>query len=702
MKKNFNILKVSLIILIMMSGFVMVAQKNASKGDRYFDKNLFTEAIKYYRIEAKNGDRYSSLYAKQQLAKCYRILGEFEMAENMYRKILKSKKNRLDPSNFLNYGKSLKSSAKYAEAKIQFKEYIKLNPGDPMGEIFLYSCDSAQNWLEETIGKEVKNLESINTEASDFSPVILNQSKLVFTSSREGSKEALISFDGGMKVQRLDIYSANIYELTGETKIDVVSIPNINSPLHEGSATFSADGTEMYFTRTIKGKKTKKTKKTTTNEVVSTLQIFYSKIDSLGEWSEPVSAFVFNSLDYSIGQPALSYDGETLFFMSDMKGGYGGTDIYFTEKREDGTWIEPINAGSEVNTFGYELFPYISEKGILYFSSDTHIGMGKLDIFSSTKHQNEWGNVKNLKPPYNSIGNDFGIVFDKKAARGFFSSDRFNGMGAEDIYSFSEEIAPLVIEIDGVKLKLVDNTIYDGLKYVLKNKTTKKDTTLVAEDGFFTFQLTPNNDYELQVKKNRFSVYNKLEFKVSLEDQKNYSTTTIKALTEPFFFKGDLSVLDPDDTNHVDRIALVNQQVQLLDSNINDLVRTDNYGAYIFKNKLSENVNYQIVASKKVVPELVKVIKVENAMDSILVKGEVLDNALLAVEAKITIRKEGLVFKEVKTTADGHFSIVLPTEFSYEIMAAAKGFYPGLKSINPQDFLNKKTFNLKVKLNKVD
>ena len=121
MEITFNIRIIGIVTaLSLMTYSSAFSQKHSNKGDRYFDKNLFEDAIKYYQLEAKSGNRYFSIYAKQQLAACYRIIGEFELAEKTYKKILKSKRNRKDPTNFLNYGKSLKSSAKYAEAKIQF------------------------------------------------------------------------------------------------------------------------------------------------------------------------------------------------------------------------------------------------------------------------------------------------------------------------------------------------------------------------------------------------------------------------------------------------------------------------------------------------------------------------------------------------------------------------------------------------------
>ena len=187
-----------------------LAQLNSNKGDRYFDKNLFREAIKYYQLEIQNGKKNTVDYAMIKLADCYRLLGEFELAEETYKKILKKKRNQDDPFNYLNYGKTLKNSAKYAEAKEQFEIYIKMKPEDQMGPILLHSCDSAQLWLEQTIGKEVTKLEKVNTEYADFSPIFVTNSELIFSSSRPESKKAFISPNGGLEVDRMDTYKIDL------------------------------------------------------------------------------------------------------------------------------------------------------------------------------------------------------------------------------------------------------------------------------------------------------------------------------------------------------------------------------------------------------------------------------------------------------------------------------------------------------------
>lgn len=483
------------------------AQRNSDKADRYFNQNQFESAIKYYQLDVNSGNKKAKEYAMAKLADCYRIIGEFEKAEETYRKILK-RKNK-EPKNYLNYGLSLKSSAKYAEAKLQFEEYIKLKPDDPMGPVYLQSCDSAQKWLDETIGKEIKNIEQINTSFSEFGTYVY-QNQLYFSSSRPGSKQAFISFDGGGDVHRMDVYEVDLVDLLNKTisEKQIKNVSPVNSPMHEGVPTFTKDGSEMYFTKTVKGSRNQKT-----NNILNTLQIFYSKKDSTGNWIKPISAFTFNSSDYSVAHPALTNDGKRMYFMSDMPGGLGKTDIYFSDKNADGTWSKPKNVGNKVNTFGYELFPVIAPNGDLYFSSNAHPGMGQLDVFCAKFIDGKWDNVQNMKPPINSIGNDFGVSFDQSGYRGFVSSDRFNGKGSEDIYSFSSDaVIDVMIVNDTVWVK--NNFVFDDVKFKFSNLTDSSDVETNIEDASHKLVLSDAKNYIIIAKKNGMP-YGKIEISKS-------------------------------------------------------------------------------------------------------------------------------------------------------------------------------------------
>lgn len=662
-------MRIVALMTVLLFASPLLAQKYSEKGDKYYDKNLFREAIEYYKLEIKAGNSKTVDYAMQKLANCYRITEQFALAEETYKKILKKKKK--DPKNYLNYAQSLKSSAKYAEAAVQFKEYIKLNPADPMGVIYLQSCDSAQKWLDETIGNEVRNVEKINSPLSDFAPVFLSSDKLYFSSSREGSKEALVSLNGGVEIHRLDLYDIDIASLDANKEVPLKNFTDINTPLHEGPATFSANGKELYFTRTVDGKKNK-----TTNKVLNTLQIFYCSQDSTGKWSKPVSAFTFNSTEYSVGQPSLTGDGKRIYFMSDMPGGYGGTDIYYCDKLADGKWSSPVNVGNKVNTFGHELFPYISANGLLYFSSDTHPGMGQLDIFSSTYTNGEWSVVRNLKPPVNSIANDFGIALDQQYMRGFFSSDRFNGKGLEDIYSFSE-IIPLKLTVNGGMIQFPDKSIFDGIKYKLVDEKTKTETTLEPKDGVYSLPLNESQQYTLVGKKNGFS-YNKIAMNIVRDTLGNYLEVKLKPTLKPVMVDGYLTSATKGDTAKKTKEGPVNDVlVFLVDSTtIMEHHASAANGYYNFSHRLNGNREYTIIAKIGVPKEPPPVVKavVPDSLQNIRLNGDVKDAAGGVKNAQIVIRDGGAVIAELRSDELGAFRYSLSPEREYTITANANGY----------------------------
>ncbi len=228
----------------------------------------------------------------------------------------------------------------------------------------------------------------------------------------------------------------------------------INSQLHEGPVSFNRKGDRMYFTRS--NSKQGVTKSDKKGKVV--LKIYEAH---KGEYDwENVHELPFNSDKYTCMHPSLSADGRKLFFASDMSDGFGGMDIYFSEKQSDGGWSRPINLGSEVNTAKNEVFPFFHESGTLFFSSDGHDGLGGLDIFMIDLSKRIWGNPINLGEPFNSPKDDLGLVLDENGELGYFTSDRDGGKGRDDIYVFEAPGGIKGIEMPQVQETLV--TVYDG------------------------------------------------------------------------------------------------------------------------------------------------------------------------------------------------------------------------------------------------
>ena len=209
-------------------------------------------------------------------------------------------------------------------------------------------------------------------------------------------------------------------------QVEAFSLSNQVKKNHQGPVAFSRNNQMMYFSQNIKSKRNK----------ISSIGIFTAKKND-GKWKE-IQAFELNNPEYSIAHPTLSADGATVFFVSDMPGGYGGTDIYFS-KFMNGQWSKPYNIGNVINTPFNEMFPFLHQDGTLYFASEGHAGYGGLDIFYSKYENGKWTKPVNLGKDINSSYDDFGLILDKNKYSGYLSSNRLGGKGGDDIYRIEVE-----------------------------------------------------------------------------------------------------------------------------------------------------------------------------------------------------------------------------------------------------------------------
>jgi outer membrane protein OmpA-like peptidoglycan-associated protein len=270
---------------------------------------------------------------------------------------------------------------------------------------------------------------------SNFSPTFY-KTGIVFLSDRpaQGKSKDKSMWTGK---EYLDLYFTSPVEGNENWLEPELLKGDINGMFDEGPAVFSSDFTRVYFTRTdYKGKNVAKNEQ---NETI--LKLYSGRLDGTS-WNLE-SALPFNDEDYSVGHPALSADGNTLFFVSDMPWGYGGTDLY-SSTFIDGQWSDPVNLGSRVNTDGDEMFPFYSADSILYFASDGHIGLGGLDIYETNWNGDYWVNPENLQYPVNSPKDDFGYIIDSLGILGYFSSNRVSK--TDHIFSFIKH--PPIITYD--------------------------------------------------------------------------------------------------------------------------------------------------------------------------------------------------------------------------------------------------------------
>jgi outer membrane protein OmpA-like peptidoglycan-associated protein len=270
----------------------------------------------------------------------------------------------------------------------------------------------------------------------------------------------------------------------------------VNSQVHEGSVSFSRDGNFLYFTRNnLEGG----IPKTNSKDKV-TLKIYEA---SRGKYDwQGIRSLPFNSDEYSCVHPSLSADGSRLFFASNMPGGYGGYDLYYTEKNTE-NWSQPINLGAAINTEGNELFPFIHKSDLLFFSSNGHKGKGGLDLFMVSTANDAFGVPENLEAPYNSPEDDLGFILNEDATRGYLSSSRKNGSGGDDIYMFEADGEP-IIEMEEVILNTMvvayDEQTGERLSNAGVRILERTEDGFVDGDEVYDVEMTPSPSGELMMK----------------------------------------------------------------------------------------------------------------------------------------------------------------------------------------------------------
>jgi outer membrane protein OmpA-like peptidoglycan-associated protein/tetratricopeptide (TPR) repeat protein len=480
----------------MLSLLLVSAQDPGKEAETHYNNYNFALALEAYKKLLEKQE--ASLKIVKRIADCYRFLNNSKEAEFWYAQTLTFPDH--EPENLRFFADAARKNGNYDKAKRLYLRYADRVPDQAALALKLAAnCDEVRQWIEKPAPYELAPLAELSSDNLDFSPVFYQQG-LVFTSDRvlPGSKEPLSGWTGKPL--------AKLYYARSEggrfTTIEPLPGP-INSKFENGSAVFNQSEDVVYFTRVNKIKpKVTWVKFSAEEEFINRLEIYISSKNG-NTWSEPVP-FPFNDINaYSIGHPALSRGGDTLYFASDMPGGFGDTDIYFSVKRKGGSWSKPVNAGPQVNTASKELFPVVAQTGF-YFSSEGHSGMGGLDIYQAQGSGSRWKNVRNLRYPLNSSSDDFGILFDKSGQAGYLSTNRNSADGSDNLYAF--QYAAPSCRLTGWTLEHIParpGEVQEApVSEVLVRITNNVDTTTVQaysdKFGNFTFEVRDGVTYTVK------------------------------------------------------------------------------------------------------------------------------------------------------------------------------------------------------------
>jgi len=494
------------LLLIIGITFSCTVSKRYRSAMTSFEIGEYTKSIASFRkIYIHTKDRQQKALIQFKIAESYYKIGQYRSAESYYKSALI--RNAGGATTWLHYAEVLRANGKYAEAIKNYKAYLDSVPGDQIALNGIESSTKTVEWIKKPTRYKIENLKYINSISGDYAASYagVHDNEIFFTSSRKGSigkKKSAIT--GELSA---DIYKAS-YNLQ-KSRWDKPQLVDdqrvIDTFNEEGAASFNSSGNMMYFTRCSYDKKEEQS-----------AEIFTATLLS-GLWGDPAKVTIGKD-SLMAAHPSLSADGNTLYFVSDRPGGYGGKDIWFTVKKKGEAWEKPVNAGPEINTSGDEMFPYIRDNGILYFSSNARIGMGGLDIYKAQKGEDGKWIVENMKAPINSTGDDFAISYYQGEERGLFTSNR-EGSRKDDIYSF---ILPAKIyDIEGnIFNKENGARINDAAVRLIGTDGTM--LKMNAENGKFTFKLKPEVEYIVAAYKKGFLNSKVVASTVGMEEGKQF------------------------------------------------------------------------------------------------------------------------------------------------------------------------------------
>lgn len=549
-----------------------------SEADAQFQRGEYYDASvtykKVYNKLRKKEERPQRGEVAFKMGRCYRLLNMSARASAAFQNALRYEYP--DSTTHFMLAQALHADGKYAAALRSYDKYLEFCPDDSLAINCAEGCRTAQEIRARGSRYVVKQAKLFNSRRADFCPMYLGADcdQIYYTSTTEkatGDKKSEIT---GMK--NADVFFSKKNE-KGEWERPEPVEGELNTEFDEGIVAFSPDAQTMYLT-----KARRELNAPTSVEI-------YTSTRSDAKWSAPVKFEITADTLSTFGHPAVSPDGEYLYFVSDMPGGYGGKDIWrISLKERQGSLV---NLGPDINTEGNDDFPYVRSDGSLYFSSDGHPGMGGLDIFRATAIGDpadlRW-KVENMGFPINSAGDDFGITFGK-GEDGFFSSNRGDARGYDHIYSF--EYDPVRITIEGLVMDKDEEPVKNAIIRIVGNDGSNQKE-VARDDGSFSFALQRGVKYVMLAGAKGY-LNQKQEFASdsTMEDANYWVEFILPSISKPSVVENIFYDYDKADLRSESKTAL-NELIAVLHDNPNVTIEmashTDRWGSDAYNINLSE------------------------------------------------------------------------------------------------------------------
>lgn len=414
--------------------FALLKSDTRLADEYYRDKN-YKKALRIYAALFERDHSSKTLPVK--VARCLYFMKDYARAVGVFQRM--NNDDFLSAEDQFYYGEALAATGNYKKAIQVYNQCLAKSPGNEWIIQKIWRLNNIKYLYEDSLHYVVRPI-SLNTRDGELSPVPLKNG-LIFISNRK-YVQVVEKIDGTLNQPFYNTYISATYPDTinnGTTRYRRPSSfqKGLFSGLQAGPMSFYQQEKKLVYTSSGSGSGSKGVRK---------LQLFFAE-EVAGHW-EKNSDFPYNSTSYSITDPTMTEDGTTLYFSSDMPGGFGGKDIYRCTYK-DGNWSKPENLSETVNTPYDEVFPYIHLGRTLYFSSNGHPGLGGLDIFKVALLENRTGEVENIGYPINTKADEFGIIIDSLSAHGYFTSNRKGGGYDDDIYEFDMDFQPYPLALEG-------------------------------------------------------------------------------------------------------------------------------------------------------------------------------------------------------------------------------------------------------------
>jgi outer membrane protein OmpA-like peptidoglycan-associated protein len=556
-------MKFKIFILLVFLGFVLLdasAQepKEIRKANKYYNNENYCEASKYTieAFEKVNPKSRKALERKGEMAfktgECFRKMEDFKNATDWYQKAIIINYQKFNPEVVFYFAEMIRYLGDHKLALDNYNAYKLLAPSDSRADAGIQACKKAAEFATKKTNHLISNITVLNKEGFDMSPVFGDKKKssVVYSSDRTSPNSGDV--DPRTCGGHMDIWITQQDKKGNWGEPQLIGGDKVNTEQNEGTVCFDGKFKKMFFTRCPFEK----------NKNLG-CDIWMS--ESKGkDWGEPTKVVIKTADSISIGHPCVTLDGNILIFVSDMAGGQGGMDLWYsTYSKKADLWSPPVNMGPEINSAGNELFPSFNSYEDLFFASDGHPGLGGLDIYRATKKDGkyQWESPVNIGAPRNSEGNEYSLI-EINDAEGYFTSERKGNTGGNvkpDLFKY--QLPPNMFDLKVIVSKLgsIDKKI-GNIKVIITGSDSSKIEGVTDRKGNVFFDLKPNG--ERIIKEN--TDYLITAYKIGSEKNKSETQFTTRGLRRDQNFIIDVPLLIPEEKIRIPEVRYAFGKWELL------------------------------------------------------------------------------------------------------------------------------------------